>query len=566
LKRVVLAAAVIATVVAFFVWTRLPPKQQILPQTFEDGTLAGVLHIHSSRSDGRGTPEQIAHDAARAGLKFIVITDHGDATRRPDPPIYREGVLCLDGAEISTSGGHYIAIDMPAAPYPLGGEARDVVADVRRLGGFGIAAHPDSPKPELRWREWAAPFDAIEVFNLDTSWRRRVTDATWRAKAGLLATLLTYPVRPAESIARLTSRSGIYYRWDALSRRRRVVTVAGADAHAQIAWRGGDPIAARVSIPIPSYESSFRAQSVRVRIDRPLTGAAAADAAVIFRAVRAGHLYMSIDGAATPPAFEFTATNRNGRAMPGDELPASGPVELHVRSNAPEGFTTTIWNGVTPVATDRRERDFSVTAPAGPAVYWIEIHAEGGWPRFPWITSNAIYVRSNDAPAAVPPRPPAKTSHPLFDVAKAASWSVANDPTSLAAMDVVKSVSGDSSMRLRFGLSGGAPGNQFAALMVATPQGIAGHDRLRFDARAEGPMRISVQLQTEKARWRRSIYVDASNQTQTIFLDEFTPVGETETYRAPLAEVRNILFVVDTVNTKPGASGRLWIASPALEE
>ena len=36
------------------------------------------------------------------------------ATRRagPDPPEYRAGVLCLDAVEISTSGGHYIALGM----------------------------------------------------------------------------------------------------------------------------------------------------------------------------------------------------------------------------------------------------------------------------------------------------------------------------------------------------------------------------------------------------------------------------------------------------------------------
>ena len=42
-------------------------------------------------------------------------------------------------------------IGLPVAPYPLGGEARDVLEDVRRLGGFGIVAHPDSPKEALRW-------------------------------------------------------------------------------------------------------------------------------------------------------------------------------------------------------------------------------------------------------------------------------------------------------------------------------------------------------------------------------------------------------------------------------
>src|SRR2546430_12282479 len=44
------------------------------------------------------------------------------------------------------------------------------------------------------------------------------------------------------------------------------------------------------------YTTLFR--SVHVRTDTPLTGIAAADAATIFRALRAGHLYMSVDGAA----------------------------------------------------------------------------------------------------------------------------------------------------------------------------------------------------------------------------------------------------------------------------
>src|SRR5262249_56345205 len=87
---------------------------------------------------------------------------NGDGNRKLGPPGYVSGVLCLGGVEISTNGGHYIAIGMPESPYPLGGEARDVVEDVHRLGGFGIAAHPDSPKAELRWRDWTLPFDAVE--------------------------------------------------------------------------------------------------------------------------------------------------------------------------------------------------------------------------------------------------------------------------------------------------------------------------------------------------------------------------------------------------------------------
>src|SRR6185503_19031812 len=163
--------------------------------------------VHTNRSDGLSGPDAIAAAAGRAGLKFVVFTDHGDATRRPDAPAYRSGVLCLDGVEISTTGGHYIALDMPAAPYPLGGEPRDVVEDVRRLGGFGIVAHPDSPKIELRWRDWDLPIDALEVFNPDTQWRNYVERAGVLPKFRLLAALGTYAIRPSETIAHLFESS-----------------------------------------------------------------------------------------------------------------------------------------------------------------------------------------------------------------------------------------------------------------------------------------------------------------------------------------------------------------------
>ena len=229
-----------------------------------DGTVSGILHIHSTRSDGRGTPDEVAAAAARAGISFIVFTDHGDATRTPDPPTYRSGVLCLDGVEISTAGGHYVVLDMPAAPYPLAGEPRDVVEDVRRLGGFGIAAHPDSPKPELRWSDWDAPVDGIEWINPDTSWRVRAVTG-WGPRFSLLEGLLHYPFRPVETLANLlTGFEDTMAHWTSLASGAPVVGVAGADAHAKIDFRNADPGDNRFTIPFPGYEASFRMLSVHV--------------------------------------------------------------------------------------------------------------------------------------------------------------------------------------------------------------------------------------------------------------------------------------------------------------
>jgi hypothetical protein len=126
-------------------------------------------------------------------------------------------------------------------------------------------------------------------------------------------------------------------------------------------------------------------------------------------------------------------------------------------------------------------------------------------------------------------------------------------------------------MRLRYGLAGGARGGQFAALAVNTPGGLAAFDRLAFTARAEHPMRISVQLRvavkpSEDERWQRSVYIDTMDGERTIYFDDFTPVGDTRTFRLPLADVHSIVFAIDVTNTKPGASGRLWIKNVGLQK
>src|SRR5262245_24764099 len=162
---------------------------------------------------------------------------------------------------------------MGASPYPLAGESRDVVEDVRRLGGFGFAAHPDSPKPKLAWTDWATPFDAIELLNPDTSWRILAARSDWMSRRRLATALLEYPLRAPEVMAGLLQPTGALARWAAATSSRRVITLAGADAHARLPLRGGDPAeGGGLALPLPGYEPSFRVLSVHARTERPLTG------------------------------------------------------------------------------------------------------------------------------------------------------------------------------------------------------------------------------------------------------------------------------------------------------
>jgi hypothetical protein len=563
--RVVLVTAALAAAVAVLAVLARPPARLELAGA-PDGTIAGGFHIHTNRSDGRGSPDDVARAAARAGLAFVVFTDHGDGTRAPDPPTYRAGVLCLDGVELSTSGGHYIAIDMPAAPYPLGGEARDVIDDVRRLGGFGIVAHPDSPKGELAWKDWTLPFDGVELVNLDTGWRKRVGTPRWSTPLVIARALAGYPLRPAETLGELLASThadpGPY---DSVSNRRPVVALAGADVHAKLALFDGEPGDNRFSLPFPGYASVFRAFSLRVRPDRPLSGDAAADGALVVAAIRRGQIYTVADGLASPPSFEFSAEHDGRVARIGERI-EGGPVVLRVKSNAPPAFTTLIRSaGKAVAAGNGAELSARVE---GPGVFRAEVRAPHASGEALWILSNPIYVGKESAQAVeggerVASQPPRF----LYEGGDGSNWNVEADPMSQAAKEIRRMP--DAMLTLSYRLADGPPAGQFAALAQGTPGGIAPYDRISFDAQAEQPMRISLQLRVENApgradRWRRSIYLDRTTRSYTVAFEEMSPIKEVEEpFRA--SHVHSVMFVVELTNTKPGSAGTLSIGDIRLE-
>jgi hypothetical protein len=554
---------VLTVVAALLLWVFSPPARLLLMGASDDGTLAGALHVHTNRSDGRGSPDEVAAAARRAGLKFVVFTDHGDGTRVPDPPAYRSGVLCLDGVEISTTGGHYIAIGMTASPYPLGGEPRDVVEDVRRLGGFGIAAHVDSPKADLRWSDWDAPIDAVEILNPDSGWRAQLNRPGIRPKLQLLAALGSYPFVPEETIGSLLGDpSAALDRWRSLADRRPVVAIAGVDAHAKLAlWdvESGDN---RFTLPFPGYGAAFRTLSVHVRPDRPLSGDAVADADLFLRALRAGHVYTAVDALATPPYFEFSALAKNDALIKqGSSALAYEPLRLRVRSNAPRGFTTTVWEGARALTTDRRDQEFTLLVPQGPASYRVEIRAADRPGRPLWIVSNPIYAGRFPALHSAVERPPPAAPDPSEVVVFPAAdfgWAVEHDPATTS-----EAKPADAQIQFSFTLGPDRETRPYAAL-VAPPLNLAEANRVTLRMRADRPMRLSVQLRAgaegmPEERWQRSVYVDSNQRDVTVAFGDMTPVGATSTQRPALSKKPSLILVVDTANTKSGAAGQVWI-------
>ena len=323
LTAVLFATAAVVTAVAIFVAFTLPRRADRLTSPVPPNVVFGAYHIHSNRSDGTGTVDEIAAAAARAGLQFVILTDHGDGTRPPDPPAYRHGVLCLDAAEISTFDGHLVAMHLrQPSPYPLAGEGRDVAEDVARLGGWVVVAHPDSPKEALRWRAMSVPFGGIEWVNADSEWR----DDT---RLRLLAVFARSIVRPAESMVSLFARPArSLQRWDTALRARPVVGLAAVDAHANIGWSQDEEPRHVTALARPSYESMFRVLAQAVMLDGALSGDAAADAERVWGALGSGRTFSITRAIATPAVLVFEATRDGDHLADGQhdrQRPAAGP-------------------------------------------------------------------------------------------------------------------------------------------------------------------------------------------------------------------------------------------------
>ena len=421
----------------------------------------------------------------------------------------------------------------------------------RSLGGWVVVAHPDSPNPDLRWRSNNIGSDAIEWLNVDSEWRDE-TPLHWAGTVG------RYLLRSPQTIASLFQRPvQTLRRWDMSARGRRVVGLAALDAHARIPWRSG-PGEGSTLVAAPSYYQMFRTLAQAVVLDQPLNGDAGADAAAVLAAVKAGRTYSVVTAFAAPARLDFTARSGGAVARMGDETGAVGTTAtFHAEANDASARVALLHGGAE-IASGRGKLDVTLPITAGP--YRVEASRSGM--TMPWVISNPIYAGlSADAAIDRPVPPPAMRLVPL---PSGGAWAIEKNATSQG------SASPDGAgTRFSFTLGPGAPLDQFAALVSAIDQTLSqeGFDRVQFTVRADRPMRFSVQLRlpgSEDRRWRYSVYADQTPRPVTALLQDFQPVNRATSQRPIVARVRSVLFVVDTLNARPGTSGQVWISTPVL--
>jgi hypothetical protein len=555
MRKALIATAAIAAAVVFFLLATMPPAPRVAsgePEAELAGRLvSGAYHVHTSRSDGGATREEIAEAAARAGLQFVVFTDHGNGTEPGEPPAYLHGVLCVEGVEISTNGGHYVAIDMPTSPYPLGGEPDTVVEDVQRLGGFGVAAHPLSGKPALRWADWASPIDGIEWMNADSEWRdERI--------ATIVRVPFDYLIRPAGALASILDRPvDVLGRFDALAATRPIVALAAHDAHGGVSARAEDGQQFG-RLGIPSYEASFRSFRITARLTTPLRGDAVPDARELYGALREGRVFTAIGAVAWPAWMEFRGRQAQRDVRMGQALTPGVPATFTLRGPRVDGATTVLVCNGTDV--DAAETDLEAEF-TGEGACRAEIRVPGapGTPPVPWILGNPIYLHAE--PATVP-APPA-----IAEIVRSidpAGLRVEKDPASIAAL------AGEGRTReLSFKLAEGARASQYVALASPLTRDAASFDRVLLTAHASRPMRLSVQLRFDAdggSRWGASVYVSTEPSRLSLSLDRLRPLDGGGEPPRDWSAAAGLLLVVDLTNAEPGFERRLTVSDLALAQ
>jgi hypothetical protein len=290
----------------------------------------------------------------------------------------------------------------------------------------------------------------------------------------------------------------------------------------------------------------FRAVAQTVKLDRPLSGDAVADAAAILAAIGAGRSFSVVRAFIdAPAALQFWASDASGRVDYAGALPVAGDAVIHAAVPPGTGARLVLTRGGHEVASGTDTLDFRVDN-EGP--YRVEARLADRV--VPWIVSNVIRIGM----PPVMPAPAESVSQSALTPIDPACWTIEADRSSKATVTLDKG-----EVRLRYQLGGGVPAGQFVALSCGA-SGATPVEALVFTASSPRPMRMSAQIRipggVDGQRWQRSIYVDSTGRSVRVPLATLEPV-EPRSLRPTAARIQSFLLVIDTVNARPGTSGEI---------
>ena len=525
------------------------------------GTLSGVVHVHTDRSDGRGSVADVVAAARKAKADFIVITDHNRADPPELPPAIAGDPVTLIGSEISTEAGHVLAIGIRPPTFRFSGTLTEVLDDVRHLGGCAFAAHPTSPRGETRFTRHDEPGNwGIEIANGDTAWREAspvsLALAAWSYPANA-------PFALRKTLGAFESERAL---WDGLQKRRFVPAIGGTDAHGRI------PISRNVSLPVPSYEALFDLVRTVVYLDAPLPPASASARATIARALCQGASAVTIPSYANPKSVVFGARTPDGKFhLAGATVRYEPGTVIHVSGGFPQGVRTRLLRDGVEVAVAAPGIHHDVTTPG---VYRVEVYLEGE--RTPWILTNAISVLTPEMQLAredaARPKPATLVEGALsidpFETAT--SFNPEHDPGSAIELPILDTTGGrgrGAAARLSFRLNATPTPPVWVALSDRTPRDLSANTGISFWMKGDGEYRIWFQIRdlnpasadegTEA--WFASVRTSPAWTLYNIPFKSLRSINRASDGSFDPSKIAHIVFVIDHGAMPFGSTGKIWI-------
>jgi len=361
----------------------------------------GNMHIHTPYSDGEKWHEEVAHDAARAGLDFIIVTDHNVWVHGVEGYYeFEEGrVLVMTGEEVHDmrrrpQANHFLVYGARQEMSRHAANPQRLINATQEAGGCGFLAHPFERSlpffPEggdLGWRNWEVEgYTGLEIWNYMSSFKNEVSRrmAQLPIQNGLLARLSAarMALNPERHI--YGPEREVLEKWDELlADGRRVTAVGNSDAHGWPMQMG--PLK-RTVFP---YEFLFRAVNTHVLVRSELNGDVEHDSALILNAIGKGNSWVGYDMARPTKGFRFSGKGVN-KGIVGDEIKLGTGATL--QALAPARANIRLIHGGEVVAQVENEENLTHT-PVDPGAYRVECTIQYEGAERGWIYSNPIYLK-----------------------------------------------------------------------------------------------------------------------------------------------------------------------------
>ena len=530
----------------------------------------GAIHVHTSISDGASGIEEVMEAAGKAGLDFLVLSDHNTIgeVQRPAPGWYGN-VLLIVAEEISTEEGHLLAMEVPPHRYRFGPTARQALDDIHSEGGWALVSHPDHERQP--WTGGWGGSVGIEVANMAAAWSRI------GVLTGALAAV-TFLVDSDRAAADTLGGGWPALRlWDSLVRlqtnptviSRPRIAIGAADAHGPIVG----------SLPAPAYADTLAVLTTLVWIDEPPGGPRSAVSAArvqagLLEALRSGRAAVEATALGDGRAFSFNAvsTATGDRARMGD-LAAWEQGEWIMRADFDSAgpFRMTLLRDGEVIATS--EDGTIEAAAARPGTYRVEVYrtdigSSAGGEAMPWIVGNPIYLWPAPARAAsrilrTPPLPPPPLSASLLEASnfEANHIGVANNTVAVS----------DEGVSWSFALQTPSAREAFAAMAwrPEEPMDWSATSGVVIHLESERPLRARLEFRTPAAdgslqSWVHSVRAEPAALPVAVAWDSFRPPWSEDEpdvrsadARHPgiddLRSVHGVFLVVTPVMLAPGS-------------